>query len=84
MSQSRQLAAIMFTEIDGHSTIMQHDEKKAIMLKDRHREIVQQEHEKYNGRVIQYYGEGTLSIFQSAVHFIERMNFPVKNIEEKK
>jgi adenylate cyclase len=41
VSQSRQLAAIMFTDIEGYTAIMQKDEHEAILLKDRHREIVQ-------------------------------------------
>jgi adenylate cyclase len=71
VSQSRQLAAIMFTDIEGYTAIMQKDEHEAILLKDRHREIVQNEHEKNNGRIIQYYGDGTLSIFQSAVEAVQ-------------
>ena len=71
MSQTRQLAAIMFTDIEGYTAIMQQNEQDAIILKDRHKEIVQNEHEKYNGRIIQYYGDGTLSIFQSAVQAVE-------------
>ena len=71
MPQSRQLAAIMFTDIEGYTSIMQKDEHNALILKDRHREIVQTEHEKHNGRIIQYYGDGTLSIFQSAVEAVQ-------------
>ena len=71
MPQSRQLAAIMFTDIEGYTAIMQQDEKKAIAFKDRHREVIQQEHEKFNGRVIQYYGDGTLSIFQSVIQAVQ-------------
>lgn len=71
MSQNRQLAAIMFTDIEGYTAIMQRDEQQALVLKDRHREILQKKHEQFNGRVIQYYGDGTLSIFQSVVDAIQ-------------
>jgi adenylate cyclase len=71
MSSSRQLAAIMFTDIEGYSAIMQRDEQQALKIKDRHREILQKEHEHYNGRIIQYYGDGTLSIFQSAIQAVQ-------------
>src|SRR5258706_4327857 len=71
MLQSRQLAAIMFTDIEGYTAIMQQDEKKALLLKDRHRFIVESEHKKFNGSIIQYYGDGTLSIFTSAVQAVE-------------
>jgi adenylate cyclase len=46
---------------------MQQSEQKAIILRDRHREILQEGHEKFNGRIIQFYGDGSLSIFHSAV-----------------
>ncbi len=71
MPQSRQLAAIMFTDIEGYTAIMQQNEQKAIMLKDRHRLILENEHKKFNGNIIQYYGDGTLSIFNSAVQAVK-------------
>lgn len=70
MDHSRQLAAIMFTDIEGYSAIMQQDELKAILLKDQHRSVLENEHKKFNGKIIQYYGDGTLSIFTSAVQAV--------------
>ncbi|MBL7699883.1 MAG: hypothetical protein JNK79_17075 [Chitinophagaceae bacterium] len=71
MAQHRQLAAIMFTDIEGYTAIMQRDEESALFLKDRHREVLQEKHNECNGRIIQYYGDGTLSIFQSAVEAVD-------------
>ena len=71
MPQHRQLAAIMFTDIEGYTATMQRDEEQALFLKDRHRDILQQKHNEFNGRIIQYYGDGTLSIFHSAVEAVE-------------
>lgn len=71
MTQHRQLAAIMFTDIEGYTAIMQRDEEQAILLRDRHREILNQKHSECNGRIVQYYGDGTLSIFHSAVEAVE-------------
>ncbi|MEO5782790.1 MAG: adenylate/guanylate cyclase domain-containing protein, partial [Ginsengibacter sp.] len=71
MNQSRQLAAIMFTDIEGYTAIMQQDEQNAMLIRDRHREIILREHEKFDGRVIQFYGDGTLSIFNSAVQAVQ-------------
>jgi adenylate cyclase len=71
MPQHRQLAAIMFTDIEGYTATMQRDEEQALFLKDRHRDVLQQKHTEFNGRVIQYYGDGTLSIFHSAVEAVE-------------
>ena len=67
----RKLAAIMFTDIVGYTALMQGDEKTAIKVRDRHREVFEQQHELYHGKIIQYYGDGTLSIFESAVQAAE-------------
>lgn len=68
---NRQLAAILFTDIEGYSAQMQKDEQVAIAMKNRHREIIQQDHKAFNGRIVQYFGDGTLSIFQSAVDAVK-------------
>ena len=74
MSQHRQLAAIMFTDIEGYTALMQQDEKNAIQIRFKHREIFKSVTEKYNGELIQYYGDGTLSIFKSSVEAIKCSN----------
>lgn len=71
MTESRQLAAIMFTDIEGYTAIMQQNEQRAIALKDRHRLILEKEHTNFNGKVVQYYGDGTLSIFNSVVQAVK-------------
>jgi TolB-like protein/class 3 adenylate cyclase len=70
MPSSRQLAAIMFTDIEGYTAMMQQDEQRALTIKNRHREILQKEHAHHSGRVIHYFGDGTLSIFQSAIEAV--------------
>ena len=64
---TRRLAAIMFTDIAGYTALMQTDEPKAIALRTRHREVFERQHERYRGQIVQYYGDGTLSVFDSAV-----------------
>lgn len=64
----RQLAAIMFTDIVGYTALMQEDEQRAVRLRNKHRKVFKELHEKYDGRIVQYYGDGTLSVFSSAVH----------------
>ncbi|MEM7109443.1 MAG: helix-turn-helix domain-containing protein, partial [Bacteroidota bacterium] len=66
-TRQRQLAAIMFTDIAGYTSLMQQDEKKAIAYRERHREVFDNTTKKYKGRILQYYGDGTLSTFPSAI-----------------
>jgi adenylate cyclase len=71
MPQSRQLAAIMFTDIVGYTALMQENETEAAEIRQRHREVFEKEHKQYHGEVLQYYGDGTLSIFKSAAEAVE-------------
>ncbi|MGB5847144.1 MAG: adenylate/guanylate cyclase domain-containing protein [Ignavibacteriaceae bacterium] len=63
----RMLAAIMFTDMVGYTIMMQEDERKAKALRDRHREVLQNLTTEHNGQILQYYGDGTLTIFGSAI-----------------
>jgi TolB-like protein/class 3 adenylate cyclase len=71
MSHSRQLAAIMFTDIVGYTALMQENETEAATIRQRHREVFEKDHTDYHGEVLQYYGDGTLSIFKSAAEAVE-------------
>ena len=68
---THQLAAIVFTDIEGYTALMQKDEKRAIELRNRHREVFEGYTKKYSGRILQYYGDGTLSTFSSAVDAVK-------------
>jgi len=67
MTRTRQLAAIMFTDIQGYTALMQQNEQKAIQFRDKHRSIFNDTTQKHNGKILQYYGDGTLSVFDSAI-----------------
>jgi len=67
MALHRQLSAILFTDIEGYTTVLLQNEQEAMTIKNRHRDVLEKEHEKFGGRVIQYYGDGTLSTFPSVV-----------------
>lgn len=71
MSQHRQLAAIMFTDIQGYTAMMQQDEDRAVKIRERHREVFNRITSKYNGKILQYYGDGTLSVFDSAIDAVQ-------------
>jgi TolB-like protein/class 3 adenylate cyclase/Tfp pilus assembly protein PilF len=70
-SRKRLLAAIMFTDIVGYTAIMQENETAAMLIRKRHRSVFESDHKRCNGQILQYYGDGTLSIFQSAVEAVE-------------
>lgn len=65
---NRRLAAIMFADIQGYTAMMQQDEGQAMAVREQHRRITESMHNKFHGEIIQYYGDGVLSIFGSAVH----------------
>ncbi len=67
----RQLAAIMFTDIVGYTEMMHQNESAAAAVRQRHRDVFQKEHQRCKGEILQYYGDGTLSIFKSAVEAVE-------------
>ena len=66
----RVLAAIMFTDMVGYTALTQEDEKKSKEFRDRHREVLQNSTNNHNGKTLQYWGEGTLTIFDSAVEAV--------------
>jgi TolB-like protein/class 3 adenylate cyclase/Tfp pilus assembly protein PilF len=63
----RLLAAIMFADIVGYTKMMQDDEDHAKALRDRQREVIEDHLLKHHGQVMQYYGDGTLIMFGSAL-----------------
>jgi len=63
---SRQLAAVMFTDISGYTALMGRDERKALELLQTNRQIQKPLIEKYSGKWVKEMGDGTLSQFDSA------------------
>ncbi|MCB2221654.1 MAG: helix-turn-helix domain-containing protein [Bacteroidetes bacterium] len=67
----RQLSAIMFADIVGYTAMMQTDEKKAGKIRSRHRQVFEEQHTLYRGKIVQYYGDGVLSVFESAIEAVQ-------------
>ena len=67
MSTSRQLAAIMFTDIVGYTALMGKDADKALKLIRVSKEIQKPLVEKHNGKWLKEMGDGSLSSFNSAL-----------------
>lgn len=63
----RLLAAIMFADMVGYTKMMQQDEAMAMSKRDHQRKIVDDKILNHRGQVMQYYGDGTLSMFASAI-----------------
>ena len=68
---TRQLAAIMFTDMVGYTAMMQQNEAQAIQQRNYARKILEDTLGKYDGKLLQYYGDGTLSIFSSALNAVK-------------
>ena len=65
MNQSRQLAAIMFTDIVGYTALMEQDEKKAFEILKKNLAIHQSVINEFRGRLIKEMGDGMLASFST-------------------
>src|SRR5437867_9889324 len=65
MPQSRQLAAIMFTDIVGYTALMGEDEQKAFDLLRKNRQLQQPLIKQFNGTWIKELGDGVLASFHT-------------------
>ena len=65
MAQTRQLAAIMFTDIVGYTALMGDDEKKAFDLLRKNRDLQKPLISQFNGKWIKELGDGVLASFQT-------------------
>jgi len=66
----RSLSAIMFVDIVGYTALMQSDEDRAKTIRDRMRHAVETGISNYGGSVVQYYGDGILATFPSALESV--------------
>jgi len=64
-AQSRQLAAIMFTDIVGYTKLMGEDEEQAFELLKKNRAVQRPIIENFNGRWLKEIGDGVLASFST-------------------
>ncbi len=75
----RTLAAIMFADMVGYSALMAGDEARAYEARVRYRRALATATDRHGGEVVQHYGDGSLTLFSSAVEaaragvFLQRM-----------
>ena len=65
MSQFRQLAVIMFTDIVGYTSLMGKDEENTLRILNKNRELQRPIIEEFNGRWIKELGDGVMASFST-------------------
>jgi len=70
MSTSRQLAAFLFADIEGYTALMQRDETRAILLRDKFQRTLEKEIKMRGGRIATFSGDGALCVFKSAIEAV--------------
>ncbi|MDH3650187.1 MAG: adenylate/guanylate cyclase domain-containing protein, partial [Saprospiraceae bacterium] len=68
---TRRLAAIMFSDIVGYTAMIQVDEEQGWQHTQHYRRILRQYVEQHNGKVHSHQGDGSLSLFTSAIEALE-------------
>jgi TolB-like protein/class 3 adenylate cyclase/Tfp pilus assembly protein PilF len=66
----RRLTAIMFTDMVGYTALLQEDERRARESRSRQRAVLEESIPRHDGRILEVHGDGTLSIFPSAVQAV--------------
>ena len=66
----RQLAAILFADMTGYTALMQDNEHFARQKRKRFKEVLEAAVANHDGKVLQNYGDGSLSIFNSAINSV--------------
>lgn len=67
----RRLAAILFADMTGYTSLMQENEVLARSKRQRVREVLESTIAQFNGQILQYYGDGSLSLFHSAIDGVQ-------------
>ncbi len=75
MSQTRQLAAIMFADIVGYTALMERDEAQATSAREKLKKSLEREVMLHGGKIIKLSGDGALCSFNSATEAVRAALF---------
>lgn len=67
IATDRKLCAVMFTDIAGYTSITHLDEDAALRSISTHRRCLEKHTALHHGQVVQFYGDGSLSIYNSVI-----------------
>lgn len=77
-SERRKLGAVMFADMMGYTAMMQEDEAHANLLRQHQRQALDSLIPIHHGTILQYFGDGTLSIFDSSADAV-RCGIAIQN-----
>ena len=63
----RQIVAVMFTDMVGYTALIQTDELTAVDKRNRYIDAIERHHDAFGGSIVQRLGDGTMSMFPSAL-----------------
>jgi len=69
--QSRKISTIIFADVVGYTAMMQADESQAIRFLDKFKKTLERETSVFEGRIVQFFGDGCLLSFESTSQAVE-------------
>lgn len=66
MSEKRKLSTVLFADIAGYTSLMQTDEKQAMLFLNHFKELIEKIVPLHQGEIIQFYGDAVLLTFDNA------------------
>jgi len=67
LARNRKLAAILFADVVGYTNLMQKNEEQALSHLQKFKSALETQVTQCQGEIIQFYGDGCLAVFDSAV-----------------
>ena len=67
----RRLVAVMFTDMVGYTSLLEADERSAVRHRDAYIAAVERQHAALGGTIVQRLGDGTMSMFPSALAAVQ-------------